>query len=140
VGPQRQRSRRNNLIAFVCLLLAAGSAFEWWRSQANFSSLRFGGFSMMSAQGKVCLLHSNRTSVGTPHDGFHTVPYDRGDKAPTIVQWPLFGFSWPTDPATGESKLTAVAPLWFVAGAFALHPAWWLTRGRRSAGIADEMD
>ena len=76
----RQRSRRNVTLTLLCLLLAAAAGFEWWRSQDSFSSLRFGGFSAMTTQGKLCLLYSNRTPVGTQRSVFHTVPYNTAGK------------------------------------------------------------
>ena len=140
MGTTRTRSVRGGALALFFLLLAAGSAFEWWRSQTNFTTLRWRGFALMTAEGKVCLLHSTAAPTGPDRTGFHTVPYDRTARGATIIQWPKFGYSWPTDPASGDSKLTLVAPLWLVAAVFSLHPLWWSSRGRHAASLADEMD
>lgn len=127
-------------MAALFLLLACGSAVQWRRSQSNFDSLRWRGFVLMTAEGKLCLLHSSAAPDGPTRTGLHTVPYDPAAKGTTIVRWPRFGYSWPTDPARGESKLTLVAPLWFVGAMCALPPVWWVLRGRHAARIADEMD
>jgi hypothetical protein len=140
VGKHRRRSSRGALLAVVCLVLAAGAAFEWRRSQSSFTTLRWRGFAAMTAEGKLCLLHSNTPTTGPDRTGLHTVPYAKTGRNAAIIQWPLFGYSWPTDPASGESKLTIVSPLWFVAGLFALQPLWWFTRGRQAATLADEME
>jgi hypothetical protein len=140
VGTHLRRSTRGGLFALLCLLVCAGAGFEWWRSQTNFTSLRWRGFAAMTAEGKMCLLHSNTPTTDPERNGLHTVPYSRTGRNATIVQWPNFGFSWPTDPASGERKLTVVSPLWFVAGLFALHPLWWVTRGKQAAALADEME
>ena len=140
MGTSRQRSRRGALYAVLFFLLSCGAAFQWWRSQTNFDSVRFRGFVAMTAEGKLCLLHSDAAPTGPERGGFHTVAYNRADKAATIIQWPNFGFSWPTDPVRHESKLTVVAPLWFVSALCAVPGAWWLFRGRENARIADEMD
>jgi hypothetical protein len=140
VGTHRKRSRRGAFFALVLLVLSAGCGYEWWRSQSNFTTLRVGGFAVMTAEGKVCLLHTDAAPAGQNRDGFHSVPYDRASKTAAIIQWPTFGYSWPTDPAQRESKLTVVAPLWCVAGVLALPSAWWVLRGRKDAALADEMD
>lgn len=143
MGTTRTRSLRGAALAALCLILGAAAGLEGFRSQSSFSTLRWRGLALMTAEGKVCLLHSNTAPAGPDRNGFHTVPYSRtakGAKGAPIVQWPNFGYSWPTDPGSGERKLTAVAPLWFVAAAFCLHPLWWLSRGRHAARIADEMD
>jgi hypothetical protein len=129
------------VIAALCLLVAVGAGFMAWRSKANFDSFRWGGVGLvvMTSQGKVCLLHTSSAPTGPDRTGLHTVPFD-ATRSGTIIQWPTFGYSWPTNPATGESKLTVVAPLWFVAALFATPAAWWLFRGRHSARLADEMD
>ena len=140
MAPQRQRSRRGACIAATFLVLCAGAVLQSWRSRSNFDSLRWAGFVVMTAQGKVCLLHSDAAPDGPVRTGLHTVAYDDPARAGAIVRWPNFGYSWPTDPVRRESKLTLVAPLWFVAGLCALPPAWWLVRGRHSARLADDMD
>ena len=140
MGTHRRRSTRGALVAAVCLIVCAGAAFEWWRSQTNFTMLRWRGFAAMTAEGKLCLLHSNTPTTGPDRTGLHSVPHSKTGRNATIIQWPTFGYSWPTDPSSGERKLTVVSPLWFVAAVFALQPMWWFTRGRQAAGIADEMD
>ena len=140
MGTHRTRSRRGAFTALVLFLLSAGCGYEWWRSQSNFTTLRCGGFAVMTAEGKVCVLHTDAAATGPGHDGLHSVAYDRASKTAAIIQWPTFGYSRTTDPAHGETKLTAVAPLWCVAGVLALPPAWWVMRGRKDASIADEMD
>ena len=139
MATQRPRSTRGAFLTLVCVILCAGAGFEWWRSQSNFTTLRWRGFAAMTAEGKLCLLYSNAPTTPSDRAGVHSVPYARTGKNAAIIQWPLFGYSWPTNPTTGESKLTAVAPLWFVGGLLALHPLWWLTRGRHQASLADEM-
>lgn len=94
----------------------------------------------MSAEGKICVLHSNTPTTGPDRSGFHTVAVDRANKDAVIIQWPNFGYSWPTNPSNNERKLTVVAPLWFVAALCALPPLWWQTRGRHQARVADQMD
>ena len=128
------------MLAALFLLLCGGAVFEWWRSQSNFTTARWGGFAAMTAEGKLCVLHSNTPTTGPDRSGVHTVPYHKAGKDAVIVQWPTFGYSWPTDPVRNESKLTVVAPLWFVAALCALQPLWWLKRGRHAARIADEME
>ena len=140
MGNKRPRSRRGAAFAAFFLLLSVGCGVQWWRSQSQFDSFRWRGFVLMTAQGKACLLHTSAAPTGPDRTGLHTVAYDRTKKATTIIQWPNFGYSWPTDPARGESKLTVVAPLWFLGAVFALPPAWWLLRGRHAARLADEMD
>lgn len=140
MGPKRPRSRRGAAAAAFFVLLSIACGVQWWRSQSRFDSYRWRGFVLMTAQGKMCFLHSTAAPDAAARAGLHTVPHDRSKKATTIIQWPNFGYSWPTDPLRGERKLTVVAPLWFVAAVFALHPAWWFTRGRHAARVADEMD
>ena len=94
----------------------------------------------MTAQGKVCLLHTDAAPSGPDRTGLHTVPYNQGSRDATIVRWPNFGYTRTSDPVTRENKLTVVAPLWSVAALCALPPVWWLLRGRHDASIADEMD
>jgi hypothetical protein len=127
------------VIAVACLLIAGAAGFMWWRSKANFDSFRWNGLVVMTSQGKVCLLHTSSAATGPDRTGLHTVPFDP-TRSGTIIQWPTFGYSWPTNPANGESKLTVVAPLWFVGALFATPAAWWLLKGRHSARLADEMD
>jgi len=139
VGTDRKRSRRGSFVAAVLLILSAASAFEWWRSQSNFTSLRCGGFVAMTAEGSICLLYS--TASATPIDtGLHSVRYDKAQKDAVIIRWPMFDYGWTTDPVRHESKLSVVAPLWFLAAACFVPAAWWQIRGRRAAGIADEME
>jgi hypothetical protein len=139
VATQHKRSRRGSFVAAVLLILGAACGFEWWRSQSNFTSLRCGGFVAMTAEGKVCLLYS--TASTTPIDtGLHSVRYDKAQKDAVIIRWPMFDFGWTTDPVRNESKLSVVAPLWFLAALCALPTAWWHLRGRRAASIADEME
>ena len=140
MGATHKRSRRAAFFAVICLLLAVGSVYEWQRSQASFDTLRWGGFVAMAAEGKLCLLHTDAAPSGPDRSGFHSVPYNTSKKDAVIVQWPNFGHTWTTDPRTGETKFTLVAPLWFVAMLFTFPTVWWFLRGRHSARLADEMD
>jgi hypothetical protein len=140
VGHYRTRSRRGRFFALVLLLVSAGSGYECWRSYANFSSLRWGGFVAMTAEGKICLLHSSTLPAGPVRNGVHTVPIDHADKNAMIIKWPMFDYGWTTDPVRGETRLSVVTPLWVLALLFAAPAVWWLARGRHEASLADEMD
>ena len=128
------------MIAAVFLLLGCGALVQWRRSYTHFDSLRWRGLVVMTAEGKLCLLHSDAAPDGPSRTGLHTVPYNPADKGSTIIRWPNWSFSRSTDLVRGEKKLTIVSPLWFVAAVCALPPLWWMTRGRQAARIADEMD
>jgi hypothetical protein len=138
VAIQRKRSRRGAILVLILMLLSAASVVEWWRSQANFTSARWAGFVAMTAEGKICLLHSSNQPAKPVLVGFHSVPYNRADADGIIIRWPMFDYGWTTD-ARGDSRISLVMPLWVVAMLFALPTAWWFGRGREAARLADEM-
>jgi hypothetical protein len=128
VAPQRKRFPwKSGVLALVSLLLCAVSLHQSWHSRTSFTSLRLGYAVLMTADGKACLLVSTQPPAGSVRQGFSSVPIDRTGARGILFQWPKFNLSSTTHQG-GETTLTAVAPLWFVAILLALPPVWWIFR------------
>jgi hypothetical protein len=132
VGPRRRFAWKSGIFALVSLLFCAVALYQWRASRSYFTSLRVRNAVVMMADGKFCLLISTNLPSTAARPGLSSVPLAR---SAVMFQWPKrFSFSRTT--YAGDTNVTAVAPLWFVAIVFALPAVYWILRGpTRSPGI-----